>query len=79
VETLSVFSYQEAIAVRYGGAAAYSIILFIYVLLIAYVFVRVLGADLIGEAGPPKKKKKKQITAATSAEVSALEMMGGAH
>jgi len=79
VETLSVFSYQEAIAVRYGGAAAYSIILFIYVLVVAYVFVKVLGADLIGEAAPKKKKKKKGMTDQASAEVAALEMMGGAH
>jgi len=80
VETLSVFSYHEAIAVRYGGAAAYSIILFIYVLVVAYVFVKVLGADLIGEAAPKKKKKKKgEITDQASGEAAALEMMGGAH
>ena len=32
VETLSVFAYQEAAQTRYGPAAAYAIILFIYVL-----------------------------------------------
>jgi multiple sugar transport system permease protein len=80
VETLSVFSYQEAIAVRYGGAAAYSIILFIYVLVVAYLFVKVLGADVIGDAAPEgKKKKKKKVTAGESGEVAALEMVGGAH
>jgi len=39
----------------------------------------VLGADLIGEAAPKKKKKKKGMTDQASAEVAALEMMGGAH
>jgi ABC-type sugar transport system permease subunit len=80
VETLSVFSYQEAVAVRYGNAAAYSIILFVYVILVAYLFVRVLGADLIGDSAPKssKKKKSKDQTAET-VEVPALEQVGGAH
>ena len=43
VETLSIFSYQEATQNRYGPAAAYAIILFIYVLLVAFLFVRILG------------------------------------
>jgi len=47
---------------------------------VAYVFVKVLGADLIGEAAPKKKKKKKgEITDQASGEAAALEMMGGAH
>jgi multiple sugar transport system permease protein len=76
VETLSVFAYQEAAQSRYGPAAAYSIILFIYVLLVAFVFVKLLGADVVGE-GAPKKKKKKNNEA--GAATPALEMMGGAH
>jgi ABC-type sugar transport system permease subunit len=81
VETLSIFAYQEATQNRYGPAAAYAIILFIYVLLVAFVFVKVLGADVIGDSAPPKKKKKKGAgddDAKTSA-VPSLEMMGGAH
>jgi len=79
VETLSVFSYQEAVAVRYGSAAAYSIILFIYVLLVAYLFVKVLGADVIGDSAPKKSKKKKKDQEAETAQVPALEQVGGAH
>jgi multiple sugar transport system permease protein len=56
--------------------------LFIYVLLVAFLFVRVLGADVIGDSAPPKTKKKKRRGGpdeAKSAEVPALEAMGGAH
>ena len=59
VETLSIFAYQEATQTRYGPAAAYAIVLFIYVLLVAFLFVKILGADVIGDSAPPKKKKKK--------------------
>jgi ABC-type sugar transport system permease subunit len=78
VETLSIFAYNEATQTRYGPAAAYAIVLFLYVLLVAFLFVKILGADVIGDSAPPKKKKKKDKGAAT-AEVPALEMMGGAH
>ncbi len=75
VETLSVFAYQEASQSRYGPAAAYSIILFIYVLVVAYLFIKLLGADVVGEGRPPKKKKSPKGGAAAPA----LEMVGGAH
>src|SRR5215208_4165623 len=82
VETLSIFAYQEAAQTRYGPAAAYAIILFIYVLLVAFLFVRVLGADVIGDRAPPKTKKKKRrggSDEAKTGEVAPLEAMGGAH
>src|SRR5215208_2621370 len=82
VETLSIFAYQEAAQTRYGPAAAYAIILFIYVLLVAFLFVRVLGADVIGDSAPPKTKKKKRrggSDEAKTGEVAPLEAMGGAH
>ena len=82
VETLSIFAYQEAAQTRYGPAAAYAIILFIYVLLVAFLFVRVLGADVIGDSAPPKTKKKKTRGGpdeAKTGEVAPLEAMGGAH
>jgi ABC-type sugar transport system permease subunit len=75
VETLSIFAYQEATQTRYGPAAAYAIILFIYVLLVAFVFVKALGADVIGDTGEAKKKKRGAKTAA----MPALEMTGGNH
>jgi ABC-type sugar transport system permease subunit len=82
VETLSVFAYQEAAQTRYGPAAAYAIILFVYVLLVAFVFVRILGAEVIGDADVEKKKKKKKGEAPPDeARVEAVmgEAIGGAH
>ena len=49
VETLSMFAYQEMNATRYGTAAAYSIVLFLYIVLIAFLFVKLLGADVVGD------------------------------
>jgi multiple sugar transport system permease protein len=49
VETLSMLAWTEANQVRYGPAAAYAVILFLYVVVIAFVFVKILGADLLGE------------------------------
>jgi multiple sugar transport system permease protein len=81
-ETLSIFSYQEAAQTRYGPAAAYAVILFIYVLIVAYLFVRVLGADVIGDADVQKKKKKKKGDAPpelAAQETVIGEGIGGAH
>lgn len=48
VETISMLAFEEAITNnRLGPAAAYATVLFVYIALVAYVFVRVLGADLI--------------------------------
>lgn len=69
VETLSVFAYLEANATRYGPAAAYSIVLFLYIVLVAFLFVRMLGADVVGDesvkrtkAAKGRKKLKPSIT-----------------
>lgn len=48
VETLSMLAQDEAAALRFGSAACYAIILFIYIFLIVFVFVRVFGADILG-------------------------------
>ena len=79
VETLSIFAYLEANQNRYGPAAAYAIILFAYVLLVAFLFVKLLGADVIGDSGMPKKKKKKDKDDATAIPAQGVELMGGAH
>ena len=50
VETLSILSYLENSNTRYGPAAAYAFVLFVYVMLVAYLFVKLLGADVIGDA-----------------------------
>ncbi|MDI2026966.1 sugar ABC transporter permease [Saccharopolyspora sp. TS4A08] len=50
VETLSMLAWQEATNVQYGPAAAYATIMFCYVAVVAFAFVKLLGADLLGEA-----------------------------
>lgn len=81
VETLSIFAYLEANQNRYGSAAAYAIVLFIYVLLVAFIFVKLLGADVIGDAAPGKKKSRRERRRAdaVAADTSALVSMGGNH
>lgn len=55
VETLSILAFEETSTSDFGPASAYAVILFLYVALVAYAFVRLLGADVIGEAAPKKK------------------------
>lgn len=57
VETLSILAYLEANQTRYGPAAAYATMLFLYVAVVAFVFVKLLGADVLGDAVQKKKKK----------------------
>ncbi|MGW2567159.1 carbohydrate ABC transporter permease [Streptomyces sp. NPDC001537] len=47
VETLSMLAQDQAANVRFGPAAAYAVILFVDVFLIALAFVRLLGADVV--------------------------------
>ncbi|MEU6084456.1 sugar ABC transporter permease [Streptomyces sp. NPDC047108] len=54
VETLSMLSFDEAANTRYGPAAAYAVILFLYVAATAFVFVKLLGADLLSTDRPAK-------------------------
>lgn len=75
VETLSMLAQNEASNVRFGPAAAYAVILFLYVFLIALGFVRLLGADVVGDDGSPRKNKsnskRRRAPGPDSAEVSA--------
>lgn len=48
VETLSMLAFEEASQTRYGPAAAYATVLFVYIAVVAFVFVKVLGADVFG-------------------------------
>ena len=50
VETLTMLAWQDAINVRYGPAAAYATVMFAYIAVVAFLFVKLLGADIIGEA-----------------------------
>jgi multiple sugar transport system permease protein len=48
VQTLSLLAYNDMTNLHFGPAAAYAVVLFVYVAVVAYVFVRVLGADIVG-------------------------------
>lgn len=65
VETLSMLAQEEASNLRIGPAAAYAVVLFVYVALVAYAFVKLLGADVLGEARTRAKeaKARKVVTA----------------
>ena len=72
VETLSTFAFFEARATRYGPAAAYSVLLFLLVALVAFLFIRLLGADVIGDeevkaVAAQRKRQKLAAKAARSA------------
>lgn len=66
VETLSMLAFDEANQLRYGPAAAYATLLFLYVVVIAFVFVKLLGADVVGEARVRAKTAKAKRTAVTA-------------
>jgi multiple sugar transport system permease protein len=73
VETLSMLAFEDAQQLRYGPAAAYATVLFLYVAIAAYVFVKLLGADLIGEARErDRQAKRKRRTAAEPEEKEAV-------
>jgi multiple sugar transport system permease protein len=48
VETLSMLAWDEMNNLRFGPAAAYAVVLFLYIAMAAFVLVRLLGADLVG-------------------------------
>ncbi|GAB3280269.1 sugar ABC transporter permease [Actinocorallia lasiicapitis] len=58
VETLSMLAWDEAGNLRYGVGTAYATVLFVYIAVIAYVFVKILGADVIGTARENRKARK---------------------
>ncbi|BDA63414.1 carbohydrate ABC transporter permease [Actinomyces capricornis] len=64
VETMSMLVQDEASNTRYGSAAAYALILFLYVFIIAFAFVKILGADLgASTERKPRKGAKLPVTA----------------
>ncbi|OLR92303.1 sugar ABC transporter permease [Actinokineospora bangkokensis] len=48
-DTITVIAYEEAVKFnKYGPASAYSVFLFLYIAVVAFVFVKLLGADVLG-------------------------------
>jgi trehalose/maltose transport system permease protein len=60
VQTVSILAWLENSNARYGPAAAYAVVLFVYIVIVAYAFVKLLGADVIGDAREGGKKKQKR-------------------
>lgn len=60
VETLSMLVQDDASNLRYGSAAAYAVVLFIYVFMIAFAFIKVLGAELVDEPNSGSKLRLSQ-------------------
>ncbi|WP_181038827.1 carbohydrate ABC transporter permease [Arthrobacter sp. Y81] len=58
VETLSMLAWDESNQLRYGSASAFAVVLFLYVAVVAVVFVKVLGADVTGAKKLGSKKRK---------------------
>lgn len=71
VITMTGIAFNESSNNNYGLAAAYSTVLFVYVAVIAYAFVKALGADVIGSMRSPKKTKPKKKASARRQEVTA--------
>lgn len=85
VETMSMLVQDEASNVRYGSAAAYAMILFLYIFIIAFVFMRVLGADVLGTGGGGKssklrvfRRRKKRPTGHEDEVLAEVAAQGGA-
>jgi len=73
VETLSMLAWDEATNLRYGAAAAYATILFLYVAIVAYAFVKLLGADILGQVRDQERlqpRRREQRRAAVPREVT---------
>ncbi len=60
VETLSILAWDESNQLQYGTASAFAIILLAYVGLIAFVFIRLLGADVVGDADKNTEKRARK-------------------
>jgi multiple sugar transport system permease protein len=56
VQTVSILAQQESINTRFGPASAYAMLLFLYIVIVAYAFVKLLGADVIGDKAPKRAK-----------------------
>ncbi|MCK2219518.1 sugar ABC transporter permease [Actinomadura sp. ATCC 31491] len=57
VETLSGLIWDEATRVHYGPASAYGTALFLYIAVIAFAFVKLLGADLLSDVRQRKEAR----------------------
>ncbi|WNB84840.1 sugar ABC transporter permease [Cellulomonas sp. ATA003] len=57
VETLSILAWDSSNQLQYGTASAFSIVLVAYVAVIAFVFIKLLGADVVGSGDEAKQRR----------------------
>jgi multiple sugar transport system permease protein len=76
VETLSILAWDESNQLQYGSASAFAIILLVYVALIAFVFIRILGADVVGDADKKAEKQARKARARAGAGAAAGTRVG---
>ncbi|OYN88665.1 carbohydrate ABC transporter permease [Parenemella sanctibonifatiensis] len=74
-QTLATLAQFEASQTNYGPAATYSLVLMAYIGLVAFLFVRFLGADVIGDDDRLSRKEKR--AAAQAAKAKAAEPATG--
>ena len=72
-QTLSMLAQDAATKTNYGMASSYSIVLFCYICLVAFVFIKLLGADVLGESAEKKPKKKKRASLLASKNATVTE------
>src|SRR5699024_62260 len=69
-QTLSMLATDAASKTNFGAASAYSMVRFAYICLVAFLFGRLLGADVIGDQNRPAKKRRAPRRLRTTAEGS---------
>ena len=57
-QTLSMLATDAASKTDFGMASAYSMVLFAYICLVAFLFVKLLGADVIGDRDRPARSRR---------------------
>lgn len=72
VETLSILAWDESNQLQYGMASAFAIILLVYVALIAFMFIRLLGADVVGDADKRAEKLARKARTSEAARKEAV-------
>ena len=60
VETISILAYLENTNSRFGPAAAYAFLLFVYVMLVAYLFVKILAPTSSATPVPRRPRPRRR-------------------
>ncbi|MDO5645702.1 MAG: sugar ABC transporter permease [Dermabacter sp.] len=70
-QTLSMLAQDAAMKTQYGMASAYSILLFCYICLVAFLFIKLLGADVLGDQDvKPNRKSRRLLRASRTTNVT---------